>query len=194
MLLRKRWGRGELRPRWRRLQTSTTTSTVTLDTHEATLRPRGASVHTPENVPIVWHLLQPKRPGNRWRVRSRTARRPAFCDPSVSDGGASSWNRSNVTFAWWPQIAPVSIQFARGALILVSRRGYREAGAHLAARRGGLTPKQTLIWDHFTLFPTSLRFTGRHHLATTWEQLLVGLKNNYHPKTWPKVLNCTRME
>lgn len=46
MLLRNRWGRGELRPRWRRLQTSTTTSTVTLDTHEATLPPRGASVHT----------------------------------------------------------------------------------------------------------------------------------------------------
>lgn len=37
--LRNRWGRGELRPRWRRLQTSTTTSTVTLDTHEATLPP-----------------------------------------------------------------------------------------------------------------------------------------------------------
>lgn len=46
MLLRNRWGRGELRPRWRRLQTSTTTSTVTLDTHEATLPPRGASAHS----------------------------------------------------------------------------------------------------------------------------------------------------
>lgn len=46
MLLRNRWGRGELRPRWRRLQTSTTTSTVTLDTHEATLPPRGASARS----------------------------------------------------------------------------------------------------------------------------------------------------
>lgn len=46
VLLRNRRGRGELRPRWRRLQTSTTTSTVTLDTHEATLPPRGARAHT----------------------------------------------------------------------------------------------------------------------------------------------------
>lgn len=98
---------------------------------------RSQRTHSRKRAHRFWHLLQPKEAReNRWRVRSRAARRPAFCDPSVSDGGASSWNRSNVTFAWWPQIAPVSIQYARGALILVSRRGYREAGAHLAARRG----------------------------------------------------------
>lgn len=96
VLLRNRWGRGELRPRWRRLQTSTPTSTVTLDTHEATLPPRGASVHTavrgnPELAFIVSHLAQPHRPVNGRGVRVGVARRLAFRRwPCGSCGGAAS--------------------------------------------------------------------------------------------------------
>lgn len=137
MLLRNRWGRGELRPRWRRLQTSTTTSTVTLDTHEATLLSRGASTHTavrgnPKFQTSVHHLtpatghttvnLVSAFLCTHFAIRSiLSIVQTAFFMYEIG------WNEQNVTFAWWPRVCQHPVR-ERG---FDSGRGYREAGVHL---------------------------------------------------------------